>query len=195
VLFRSGLSPEEKESARRIVEQVNSASEKIASVIKRVMDFTKPAAPRLDPVDLNAAVEEAVRLSLAALRKKNIALETSLTPGLPAASADPHLIGQVLMNLITNAAQAMESMDSPRRIEVASSLADGRVVIRVSDSGPGVPLHLRNRIFDPFFTTRKEGYGIGLSFCHRVVTDHGGSLSVGTSRWGGAEFRIEIPAG
>jgi nitrogen-specific signal transduction histidine kinase len=52
---------------------------------------------------------------------------------------------------------------------------------------------LRSKIFDPFFTTRKEGYGIGLSFSHRIVADHGGLLSVGTSRWGGAEFRMEIP--
>ena len=52
---------------------------------------------------------------------------------------------------------------------------------------------MREKIFDPFFTTRKEGYGIGLSFSHRVITDHGGSLQVGTGKWGGAEFRIELP--
>jgi len=66
-------------------------------------------------------------------------------------------------------------------------------VLRVSDSGPGVPPPLRERVFDPFFTTRKDGSGIGLSFSHRIVTDHGGSLRVDTSRWGGAEFRIELP--
>ena len=107
--------------------------------------------------------------------------------------ADPRLIEQVLLNLISNAVQAMGSRDGPRRIEIASSTEEGRIVLRVSDSGPGVPTRLRTKIFDPFFTTRKDGYGIGLSFSHRIVSDHGGSLTVGKSCWGGAEFRIELP--
>ena len=113
--------------------------------------------------------------------------------------AEPTVLGnklklhQVLVNLIMNACQAMEGIEGAKRLEIASSVQDGRIVLRVSDSGPGVPPVLRERVFDPFFTTRKDGSGIGLSFSHRIVTDHGGALRVGTSRWGGAEFQIEIP--
>lgn len=188
-----GTSPEEKERCRVVAAQMRSASSKIAAVIKRVMDFTRPVAPRLEPIDLNTAVVEAVQLSMVALRQMGVTLEQSLDPDLPACPADPGLIEQVLMNLLDNAAHAMQKSEGPRLIEVASSLESGRVVIRVSDSGPGIPPHMRSRIFDAFFTTRKDGYGFGLSFSHRVITHHGGSLSVGTSRWGGAEFRIEIP--
>jgi signal transduction histidine kinase len=78
-------------------------------------------------------------------------------------------------------------------MEVSSGVQDRRIVIRVSDSGPGVPPAIREKIFDPFYTTRKDGYGIGLSFSRRVISDHGGTLKVDTSRWGGAEFRIELP--
>jgi signal transduction histidine kinase len=107
--------------------------------------------------------------------------------------ADSSLIVQVVMNLIANAVQAMESIQGPRIIGLSSTVQDGRIVICVSDSGPGIPQALREKIFDPFYTTRKEGYGIGLSFSHRVISDHGGGLKVDTSRWGGAEFRIELP--
>ncbi len=106
---------------------------------------------------------------------------------------DAQMIEQVLINLITNACQAMEGIEEAKTLEIASGIQDGRVVLRVSDSGPGVPPPLREKIFDPFFTTRKDGSGIGLSFSHRIVADHGGTLRVDTSRWGGAEFRIELP--
>jgi C4-dicarboxylate-specific signal transduction histidine kinase len=127
------------------------------------------------------------------LREREIAVRKDLAADLPACHADPRLIEQVLINLIMNAYQAMEGMEGSKHLEVASAFLEGRIVIRVSDSGPGVPLALREKIFDPFFTTRKEGSGIGLSFSHRIIGDHGGTLRVETSRWGGAEFRVEIP--
>jgi C4-dicarboxylate-specific signal transduction histidine kinase len=147
----------------------------------------------MNRVNLNAAVEEAVRLSVVEIRKRDVRLETCLAPDLPPCAADLRLIEQVVLNLINNASQAMEGIGGTRRLEVASFRDRARAVVRISDSGPGIPPELRSKIFDPFFTTRKEGYGIGLSFSHRIVADHGGLLSVGTSRWGGAEFRMEIP--
>jgi signal transduction histidine kinase len=76
---------------------------------------------------------------------------------------------------------------------VSSAVREGRILIRVSDSGPGIPPAIRERIFDPFYTTRKDGYGIGLSFSRKVIEDHGGTLTADASEWGGAEFRIELP--
>jgi PAS domain S-box-containing protein len=189
----AGVAPEEREKITRIVGKLKSASEKIASVIHKVMEFSKPVPPRMDRVNLNAAVEEAVRLSMVEMRRHDVHLEKCLAPDLPPCPADLRLVEQVVLNLINNASQAMEGIEGPRRIEVASFLDRARVVVRISDSGPGIPTELRSKIFDPFFTTRKEGYGIGLSFSHRIVADHGGLLSVGRSRWGGAEFRMEIP--
>jgi signal transduction histidine kinase len=65
--------------------------------------------------------------------------------------------------------------------------------VRISDSGPGVPLHLKDRIFDPFYSSKNDSTGIGLSIAHRIITDHGGSFYVSQSKWGGAEFTFEIP--
>ncbi len=188
-----GLETDGKEKVRLIIEQMKSAAAKMGVVVQRVMDFSKPTPSRMATVNLNDAVEEAIRLSLSTLRTRGIALVRDLSPDLPACRADLRLVEQVLVNLITNAYQAMEKAQGTRTLEIATGIEDGRIVIRVADSGPGVPPAIRERIFDPFFTTRKDGSGIGLSFSQRIVAEHGGTLDVGSSRWGGAEFRIAIP--
>ena len=184
---------EDIEMMRQIVDQIQIASNKIESVIKRVMDFSKPGAPKMVLTDINESLDEAIKLSAVTLRKNGIKLEKSLAQKLPQCYADTHLIEQVILNLITNAAKATENMTENKVIEVRSFSKNNTVFIAVSDSGPGVPLKIRDRIFDPFFTTKEDGQGIGLNIVQRIVADHNGSLIVDTSRWGGAEFRIELP--
>jgi PAS domain S-box-containing protein len=187
------FEPETKEKIKRIIEQLQSASGKIESVIKRVMDFSKPNVLKLALTDVNQSIEEAINLSSVTLRKSGIIIEKSLTPDLPQCYADPHLIEQVILNLITNAAEAMKKIGDPKKIAVTSYKETSSIIIKISDSGPGVPSNIRDKIFDPFFTTKSNSSGIGLSISHRIITDHGGSLDVSTSKWGGAEFRIKIP--
>ena len=176
-----------------VIGELKSASGKIENVIKRVLNFAKPGQPRLDLVDINKHIEEAIKLAALIIEKNLVVLETSLAEDLPNCLADPYLLEQVILNLINNAAEAMRDYKEPKRIEVVSREKDERIQIVVSDSGPGVPFKLRPRIFDPFFTTKKEGSGIGLSICQRIITDHSGSLFLSTSKWGGAQFVIEIP--
>jgi signal transduction histidine kinase len=103
------------------------------------------------------------------------------------------LIEQVILNLINNAAEAMKNVDGDKKIGVRSSVENNRIIVKISDSGTGVSLDSKEKIFDPFYTTKNGSTGIGLSIVHRIVTDHGGTLGVATSKWGGAEFAIEIP--
>ncbi len=188
-----GLEPEEREKIEAVVAQAKAASEKISSVIRRVMEFSKPAPPRMDRVDVNRVVRDALSLSEMMLRKGRVGFREALSPEPLDCQADPALLGQVVLNLVANAVQAMEAADGQGVVTVGAAREGGKGVIRVADTGPGVPEHLREKIFEPFFTTRKEGHGIGLSFSHRIVSDHGGRLSVGPSEGGGAEFRIELP--
>jgi len=176
-----------------ILGQLQSASSKIESVIKRVMDFSKPSEPNFVMTDINEPIEEAINLSSVTLRKSGVKLEKTLAEDLPPCHADRQLIEEVILNLITNAAEAMKDMEGGKRIEVTSSMGNKRILVKVSDSGPGISSNLKGKIFDPFYTTKDGSTGIGLSLSHRVITDHGGSLSVGPSKWGGAEFIIEIP--
>ncbi len=190
----AGLDPGSKEEAQTILKMAVAASAKIDAVVRRVMDLANPAPPKMVPISVNACMLDTVQLAGVTLRKSGVRVATALTSGLPKVWGDSCLLEQVFLNLLTNGAQAMEGLEREKRIEVASGARDGRVVVSVADSGPGVAEEIREKIFDPFFTTKKEGTGIGLAFSRRVVSDHGGVLTVGTSRLGGALFTIELPA-
>ncbi len=187
------LELDDLEMMRPIVDQIQTASNKIESVIKRVMDFSKPGAPKMEKINLNQALEEAIELSAVTLRKNGIKIESTLSPNLPMCYADPHLIEQVILNLITNAAKAIEAFNGLKLVGVDSYSANNTLFIRVSDSGPGIPLEYKEKIFDPFFTTNQEGSGIGLNIAQRIIADHNGSITLGKSQWGGAEFTIRLP--
>lgn len=177
-----------------IVAKAQAASAKIEAVIKRVLDFSRPSAPKVSLLNLNQVVKNVMELSAVTLRKSGVSLEVSLAQDLPLVHADGQLLEQVLLNLVTNAVQALSEIQGDKKIGLTTSLERDRIIIKVADNGPGVPLQIRERIFDPFFTGRRDGFGIGLSLCHRIVSDHGGKLSVNTSEWGGAEFHMELPA-
>lgn len=181
------------EKIKGILEKIQSASIKIESVIRRVMDFSKPNEPKLVLTDINNPVREAINLSGVTLRKKGIEIEKSLANNMPLCQVDPAMIEEVILNLINNAADAMQDMSEGKKIEITSSIEKNRILVRVSDSGPGVPSAMKNQVFDPFYSTKSSGTGIGLSIAHRIITDHGASLNMSESRWGGAEFRIELP--
>lgn len=181
------------ESEKETVGRLQSASNKIESVIRRVMDFSKPSEPRYVLKNINHPIEEALKLSSVALRKNGIKIDKTLAENLPRCKIDQHLIEEVILNLINNALEAMRNMDKNKKIDVTSLREGDFVLVRIADSGPGVPLDLRNAVFEPFYTTKKDSTGIGLSLVHRIITDHGGSIDVRTSKWRGAEFRIKIP--
>jgi signal transduction histidine kinase len=143
--------------------------------------------------DINDSIEKAIDLSMATLRKSGIQIEKSLLSDLPYCYTDSQLIEQVILNLLTNAAQALKQTDGEKKIGIATALERNQISITVADSGPGIPSTLEKKIFDPFFTTKPDSSGIGLSLCQRIITDHGGTLTVHKSKWGGAEFRVEIP--
>ncbi len=184
---------ENLEKVKGILEKIQSASIKIESVIRRVMDFSKPGEPKFVLTDINKSIKEAVNLSEVTLRKKGIKIEKALASDLPLCQADPNMIEQVILNLINNATEAMQDMRKGKKIEITSSIGNDCILMMVSDSGPGVPLAMKDQLFDPFYSTKSSGTGIGLSITHRIVTDHGGSMDISESRWGGAEFRIELP--
>jgi len=178
---------------KQITSRIQMAANKIETVVKRVLDFSKPSTPKMVKIDINTSLKEVIALSVATLKKDNMVLEESLEEKLPQCYGDAHLIGQVVLNLINNAANAMRNVTNEKRIRITSYKKQDTVNISVADSGPGVPLDLREKIFDPFFTTDADGSGIGLSISQRIVADHDGSIHVGTSILGGADFNVEIP--
>ena len=185
---------EKKEKVENAIEAIRSASGKVESVIRRVMNFAKPTEPKFKLVDLNAPVREAVALIRVTLRKKGVDLQLELDERPLYCLAEPQLIEEVVLNLLNNGADALVEKSGEKIIRLHSSLRDKRVEVAVEDNGPGIPRDLREKIFEPFFTTKKQSTGIGLSLCHRIITDHKGILRVVPSELGGAKFLIDLPA-
>jgi signal transduction histidine kinase len=177
----------------KIVGQIQLASNKIESVIKRVLDFSRPGAPAMVLINVNKSLEAAIKLSAVSLRKKGIKIEKTLDSKLQRCYGDAHLIEQVILNLLDNAVKAMENNDSSKLIAIKSYSKGSKIFVQISDNGHGIPKAIRDKIFDPFFTTETDGSGIGLAISQRIVNDHDGSISVDGNERGGAQFTIELP--
>jgi PAS domain S-box-containing protein len=185
-----GDSPDQIQT---ILRHLASASKKIESVIRRVMDFSKPSQPAFIVSPINRPVEEALKLTATTLKKSGIALDVALADGLPPCRIDPQQLEEVVLNLINNAADAMRALSEGKRIRIVSGREGAFVALRILDSGPGIDLEDKQQIFDPFFTTKSDSTGIGLSICKRILADHGGRIDVRESLWGGAEFVLLLP--
>ena len=184
---------ESREKVKNVIHHLQSASQRIESVIRRVMDFSKPSQPNFILADVNASIEAALTLTATTLRKSGISLEVDLTDNLPKCRLDFQQFEEVILNLINNAADAMRGVDSSKILQITSTRKDHQVVVKILDSGPGISVENKADIFDPFFTTKSDSTGIGLSICQRIISDHRGEIDVQTNQWGGAEFRISLP--
>jgi signal transduction histidine kinase len=176
-----------------IIDKVTLAANKIESIIKRVMDFSKPGSPRFIMTDINKNIDEVTKLTSVSLRQNGIRFIKNLDPTIPECRNEPHLIEQVVLNLITNAAEAMKNYDGEKIIELETYKQNDCICISIKDSGPGIPMATQSKIFDPFYTTKANSSGIGLSICHRIISDHGGSLRFNPGTKKGAQFIIELP--
>ena len=185
--------PESSGDVLELIEAAQDTSNKIEGVIKRVLDFSRPAELKLASTVINQAVDNAIKLTATSLRKVNIKIDSHLAADLPLVNVDLQLLEQALLNMITNAAEALKGIGEPGRIHLATQKAKDGVLITVKDSGPGIPPEIRNRIFDPFFTTKVDGSGIGLSLCQRIIADHGGTIVIASSELGGTQFTIHLP--
>ncbi len=190
-LFKKGGKEEKINST---IDEIRLASTKIERVIKRVMDFSKPTEPRFEAIEINTPIKDAIRLSRLTLVDKKILVEKRLANNLPRCLAEPQLIEELILNLINNAADAMSINQDNRKIMVSSLVKEESILVTVDDSGPGIARDLREKVMEPFFTTKSYSTGIGLSLCHRIVSDHKGSMKINKSDLGGTKFTITLPA-
>jgi signal transduction histidine kinase/CheY-like chemotaxis protein/PAS domain-containing protein len=179
----------------RRIDKIGQAAERCARIVKSFLAMARQEPAVLAPVDLAVAVSAAIdglRHGPSPIRAR---LEVRFPADLPCVMADEGQLAQVIVNLVCNADQALEGRMEPS-IEVAATRAGGHVRLSVADNGPGIPGDLRTRIFDPFFTTKGvgEGTGLGLALCHRIVTAHGGTITVEDRPGGGALFTVMLPA-
>ncbi len=148
-------------------------------------------------MNLNQVLEGAVELLAYQLRVDNVEVTLTLAPDLPMLWGDSDQLHQVVVNLVSNAHQAMLVSAPPHRLMLTSAHGAGRIALEVADTGPGIPAEIRSKIFEPFFTTKApgQGTGLGLSLCQGIVERHRGTIQVESVPGRGATFRVELPLG
>ena len=178
------------------VQEAREGAEKMRSIIQGLRTFSRGDEERRGPVDLRHVLESCV--SMAWNEMKHRAHFVRKLEDVPPVHGNEGRLGQVFLNLLVNAAQAIADGGAERNtIELATRrLADGRVSVEVTDTGSGIPPEIRGRIFDPFFTTKPVGVGtgLGLSICHSIVTALGGSIEVESDPGKGSTFRVVLMA-
>jgi PAS domain S-box-containing protein len=188
------------EEVPKAIQQSLEGLTRVTSIVKAMKVFSHPGVEGLQAVDLNQAVESTC--IVARNEWKYVAeLETSLDPKLPMVTCFPGEVNQVILNLIINAAHAIESVVGGSGlkglIRVQTRLDEGWAEIQVSDTGTGIPEKIRDQVFVPFFTTKPVGRGTGqgLAIVHSVVTKHKGTVTFQTEEGKGTCFTVRLPLG
>ena len=176
---------------RRNAEAIKRAAEWGAALAQQVLAGSQQPPPAPSPMDLNQLVTNVTRV-LQPVLGDNIELTTRLAPGLARVSVNAHQIGQVIMNLVVN---ARDAMPDGGRIVIETANVGQVVMLSVSDTGPGMDDETRARLFEPYFTTKEpgRGTGLGLATVHNIVTQFGGQISVLSDAGSGSTFKIYLP--
>ena len=161
---------------------------KVDDVIKGLLDFASPKEPVLTLVSVNAVLEEALFISAPQAQESQITIEKNLGKALPLVLLDQEQIKRVFINILLNAFQAMHP-SGVLRIRTARSPGD-RVMVRIKDSGAGIPPAVLKRIFDPFFTTKSQGAGLGLSISRTILEKHHATITCDSQEGKGTTFTI-----
>jgi PAS domain S-box-containing protein len=171
---------------------LHRASQRVARIAASLRSFARHTPADRVPLDLNAVVEESVQLLQKPLAADNVHIVASLDRTLPPILGDATTLHQVLMNLLTNAREAMPK-GGQVRLETGPAEKPGWIRLLVTDDGAGIPPEEISKIFDPFFTTKRTGTGLGLSVSYGIIQEHGGTVEVQSRPGDGTTFIISFP--
>jgi signal transduction histidine kinase len=179
------------DSFLEFLEPMQNALENITRLAGQLRDFSRPASGEWKPLDLNQAVDNVLRLVRKELMHYNIEAEQSLGSYLPEVKGDIRQLEQVFLNLVLN---ARDAMPGGGRLTIETRADTDAVYAIFADTGVGIKDENLNRIFEPYFTTKEDrGTGLGLAICHRVVTQHGGRITVSSQLGVGTTFTVQLP--
>jgi signal transduction histidine kinase len=191
-----GIARGNTEKMEEHIQVILDQAERMAVLTKGLVDFSHKGM-KASPTDVCALVERTVQFVKPQNRFDNISITVDLDRSAPLTMMDPGQVQQVLMNLLTNAADAMKGnpADRPKAIEIVTRHLPQhkQIQIEVTDTGPGIPEDLRERVFEPTFTTKDTGHGFGLSTSYRIIENHGGHIDVDNHEEKGAVFTVTLP--
>jgi len=197
-LLRAGLTdPEQIRCTDIIVREV----ERLDGLVEQLRGLGTPPRLQVGPVNIHRILNDVLALQRQAPEWGDIVLRTEFDPSLPAVAGDAAQLTQVFLNLVKNAVESMRGRGQllvSTRIEARFHVRrrSGRqqyLSVLVTDDGPGVPERDREQLFSPFFSTKTRGTGLGLAVCHRIASEHGGTIAYEPRAGGGAAFRVTLP--
>lgn len=174
-----------------MIQFIREESERINRMLTNFLEFAKPKPPTFQEVNLKDILRRTVDLSSIPARERGVQVVQEYPQDKVSLFLDPEQIHEAFVNLELNALEAMPAGGTLRITLTQKENKD--VIIRVSDTGVGIPAGRESKIFDPFFTTKEQGTGLGLTIVHTVVKNHGGTISVANNDGGGATFTISLP--
>jgi PAS domain S-box-containing protein len=185
--------PDDKQLRLEALQRIHASIRRASLTIENLLGFSHPSSDNHEDVDVNALVEETLRLLTARIAQQRIDVRTELPPGLPAIWANRNLLQQVFTNILLNACNAMP--DGGVLTVATREDPGGQMEIRFADTGHGIPQEHLPKVFDPFFTTMPvgKGTGLGLSISYSIVQQHQGSIEVTSEVGKGAMFTVRLP--
>jgi PAS domain S-box-containing protein len=190
-----GAQPPDLDEVSDALGAIIKDGRRVSDVIQRIRALVKKAPAQADPLDINEVIVETIALARSEILRNDVSLETHLGRDLPPIRGDRIQLQQVIMNLVTNAVEAMGSADEGKReLQIATDKdRDASISITVSDSGPVLEPKSLNRLFEPFYSTKPTGMGIGLSICRSIIEAHEGRIWATANAPRGATLHITLP--
>jgi len=188
LLEKTNDDPYTKESLNLITEETSRCS----SIVKGLLEFSRQSPPKKEPADINRLIANTSTLLENQFKFQNIEVKKDFDPNLPNVKIDTGKIKQVLWNLMINAAEAMPDGG---KLTIATSLSEKQkhIVIKITDTGKGIPKDNINKLFDPFFTTKESGSGLGLAVTYGIIQQHQGSIKANSKVGQGTTFTVVLP--
>lgn len=192
-LIASRLGKEHKLSPS--LERIRKECSRLDRLMTDVLFFSRPLEVKMEPVDLCSLLNRIISRWMPRLRKASIRCHRNFPEDCPDVLADPRTFEQVVVNLISNAVQAMQDGGTLSFAISSVKTSHGDMVeLKIGDTGPGIPKEVAERIFDPFFTTKKDGTGLGLAISRRIIASHRGNIRVESYPGAGTVFLTQLPA-
>jgi PAS domain S-box-containing protein len=188
--------PVDLNEIREILDDIVDEDKRAGEVIRRLRALFMKGEPKMQPLEINELVREALELTHSDLIERKVPVTLQLGSGPGVVQGDRVQLQQVLLNLIVNACEAMSGRPpETRRLNLATdSDVNGNVQLTVTDTGSGIAPDVSDKMFESFFTTKAHGMGFGLSISHAIIAEHGGRIGAENNPGGGATFRISLPA-
>jgi signal transduction histidine kinase len=175
-----------------VVRKISGGVKRLESLVGQVLQFTREIVASPTTMDLAGVIVQAVELAGKTLEEQNVECRMN-GPDSLIVTGDPLLLGQSVLNLVLNAAEAAEGGEVLVEYgKPTTSIESKQFRIVVRDTGPGIPQEILDRVFNPFFTTKDTGTGLGLAIVHRIVEAHDGTIVAGNQEGGGARFEIRV---